>query len=40
MAIMGKNVQLHAVTGMLLLLGYVVTIVASHAFDSVPRILS
>lgn len=40
MAIMGKNVQLHAMTGLLLLLGYVVTIVAAHAFDSVPRILS
>ncbi len=39
MADMGKNVQLHLVSGMLLFLGYIVQLVASGLFDSPPTIL-
>jgi 1,4-dihydroxy-2-naphthoate polyprenyltransferase len=40
MATMGKNVGLHAVVGVLLIVGYGVAIAAAHAFDSPPGFLS
>jgi len=40
MATMGKNVQLHALTGLLLIVGYAVALVAQHAFNSPPGILN
>jgi 1,4-dihydroxy-2-naphthoate octaprenyltransferase len=36
MGIMGKNIQLHAGTGMLLFVGYVIAIIADRNLDSVP----
>jgi 1,4-dihydroxy-2-naphthoate polyprenyltransferase len=39
MPFMGKNVQLHLVTGLLLILGYVIAIVASHVSSSPPFFL-
>ncbi len=39
MPAMGKNIQLHLVTGLLLVLGYVISIVVDAAFDDPPRFL-
>ena len=40
MATMGKNVQLHAIVGVLLLAGYVIAIVADKAFDTHAALLT
>ena len=40
MPAMGKNIQLHLVTGVLLVVGYVVAIVADHALSNPPFFLS
>jgi 1,4-dihydroxy-2-naphthoate octaprenyltransferase len=40
MPAMGKNIQLHLVTGLLLIAGYVIAIVADAAFDDPPSFLS
>ncbi len=40
MATMGKNVQLHAVFGLLLVVGYVVAIAADRLWDSAPGVLT
>ena len=40
MGVMGKNVQLHLVTGLLLFAGYLVAIAADAAFNDAPRLLS
>jgi 1,4-dihydroxy-2-naphthoate octaprenyltransferase len=40
MPAMGKNIQLHLVTGLLLIAGYVIAIVADHAFSHPPFFLS
>jgi 1,4-dihydroxy-2-naphthoate polyprenyltransferase len=39
MPFMGKNIQLHLATGMLLIVGYVIAIVASHLSSSPPPFL-
>ena len=39
MPAMAKNIQLHLVTGLLLVLGYVIAIVAEAAFDEPPSFL-
>jgi hypothetical protein len=39
MPFMGKGVQLHLATGMLLLVGYVIAIVASHVSGHPPVFL-
>jgi 1,4-dihydroxy-2-naphthoate octaprenyltransferase len=39
MPAMGRNIQLHLVTGVLLILGYVIAIVADAAFDDPPSFL-
>jgi 1,4-dihydroxy-2-naphthoate octaprenyltransferase len=39
MSYMAKNIQLHLYTGLLLVLGYVIAIVASHVSDSPPAFL-
>jgi hypothetical protein len=36
---MGKNVQLHVFTGMLLFLGYVIAIAVDRLLETVPAIL-
>ena len=36
MGIMGKNIQLHAGTGLLLFVGYLIAIIADRNLDSVP----
>ena len=36
---MGKNIQLHLLTGLLLFLGYVIPVVAGNLLDSVPSLL-
>ncbi|MEP6978722.1 MAG: prenyltransferase [Thermoleophilia bacterium] len=40
MPAMGKNIQLHLVTGLLLIVGYVIAIVADHALSNPPFFLS
>jgi hypothetical protein len=40
MPAMGKNIQLHLVTGLLLVLGYVIAIVAAAVSDSPPGFLT
>ena len=40
MPAMGKNIQLHLVTGLLLIVGYVIAIVADAALDDPPVFLS
>ena len=40
MPAMGKNIQLHLVTGLLLIVGYVIAIVGDHAFTNPPFFLS
>jgi 1,4-dihydroxy-2-naphthoate octaprenyltransferase len=40
MATMGKNVQLHLLTGLLLFTGYIVAVVADKVMESPPGILS
>jgi 1,4-dihydroxy-2-naphthoate octaprenyltransferase len=40
MPAMGKNIQLHLATGVLLVAGYVIAIVADHAFTNPPFFLS
>jgi 1,4-dihydroxy-2-naphthoate octaprenyltransferase len=40
MPAMGKNIQLHLVTGLLLIAGYVIAIVADHALSNPPFFLS
>jgi 1,4-dihydroxy-2-naphthoate octaprenyltransferase len=40
MPVMGRNVQLHALTGTLLLAGYLVAIVVDAAFDGAPGLLT
>ena len=40
MPAMGKNIQLHLVTGLLLVVGYVIAIVADAAFESPPFFLT
>jgi hypothetical protein len=39
MPFMGKNIQLHAGAGMLLILGYCVSILAAHLMTSPPWFL-
>ncbi len=39
MAILGKNIQLHLGTGLLLLMGYLIAIIAAHNLDDVPAFL-
>jgi 1,4-dihydroxy-2-naphthoate octaprenyltransferase len=39
MPAMGKNIQLHLVTGLLLIAGYVIAIVADHALSNPPFFL-
>lgn len=40
MPVMGKNVQMHLLVGLLLFAGYLVSIAATHALDSPPSILT
>jgi hypothetical protein len=40
MPAMAKNIQLHLATGVLLILGYVIAIVADAAFDDPPFFLT
>jgi 1,4-dihydroxy-2-naphthoate polyprenyltransferase len=39
MPAMGKNIQLHALTGLLLILGYVISIIVDASFDDPPSVL-
>jgi hypothetical protein len=39
MPTMAKNIQLHFVTGMLLVIGFTASAIAHHAMTDVPRLL-